>query len=385
MHNKILLMAFYSMILNALFRPLNGQLTIMFGYITILLSLLYPFVAAHKSGKLLIDKRTSFLIVVLIISMIFSLGDMGSIGANNIAISIISFIAFYWSLSINGRKEQSVYIQDICKANYFLCIVLLVFGYGPFSFKYTEVGVWGYKIFTMGLGNPNTVSVYVMFSMMLLLIKIGVTKSRIQTYVNIVLIALLFYLLILLSSRTVVACVILLFVEYIVAKRSNHIKYYWFFILACPILMIVIQQLLGNSTIGITLLGKALETGRSNMFSSVISDIKNNPMAFVFGKVFSYQFENLHNAPLTIVANLGFIGLAVYLTIWYRKIKYYNEICSNRIQMIALYSILAFIIQSSSEALLMVGSIPYGLMVIIIDKIAKGEIRDKYSIEATEQ
>lgn len=384
MKNRILLFAFYSMILNALFRPLNGQLTIVFGYITILLSLIYPFVAAHNSGMLLIDKRTLLLVIVLIISMISSLGSIGTIGTDNAVISIISLIAFYWSLSISGTKEQSVYIQDICRANYFLCAILLVFGYGPFGFKYTEVGVWGYKIFTMGLGNPNTVSVYVMFSMMLLLIQTGIAKNRIQTFINILLIASLFYLLILLSSRTVVACVILLLTEYVVAKRGNHIRYYWIFILACPIIMIVIQQFLGNSVIGLTLLGKAIETGRSNMFNTVISDIKSNPMGFIFGKVFSYQFENLHNAPLTIVANLGFIGLIVYLTIWFKKIKSLNEICNNKIRVIALYSILAFIIQSSSEALLMVGSIPYGVMVIIIDRIAKGEIIDKYSIETTE-
>ena len=302
-------------------------------------------------------------------------------GVDSIVISILSFIAFYWSLSLDNKNGEIIDLHKICRINYLLCAVLLLFGYGPFSFKYTAVGAWGYKIFTMGLGNPNTVAVYVMFSMMILLVQIGTTAKKLQITINIILIGLLFYLLVLLSSRTVVACVIILLVVYLLAKRTKHIRIFWYFILACPILMIVIQQILGNSAIGITLLGKALETGRSDMFNTVISDIRHAPLSFVFGKVFRYKFENLHNAPLTIISNIGIVGLIIYLGIWFSKIKYLNDIGKTRAQMIALYSILAFIIQSSSESLLMIGTIPYAVMVIIIDKIAKGEIAEQSSLE----
>lgn len=380
MQNTVLILAFCSMILNTFFRPLYGGVSVLFGYITIVLTLLYPILVSRRSGKIVMRRSTFALICVLIVSMATSLNDFSGTGIDSIVISILSFIALYWSLSLDDETAGIIDINMICKINYLLCIVLLLFGYGPFGFKYTEVGVWGYKIFTMGLGNPNTVAVYVMFAMMILLIQIGTFRRKIHIAINILLIGLLFYLLVLLSSRTVVACMIILLVEYIVAKRSKHVRIFWYFILACPILMIVIQLMLGNSAIGITLLGKALETGRSNMFKTLIAEIKQSPLSFVFGKVFRYQFENLHNAPLTIISNVGIVGLIIYLSIWFSKIKHLNDICNTRTQMIALYSILAFIIQSSSESLLMVGTIPYAVMVIIIDKVAKGEIADQSSL-----
>ena len=383
MHNKLLLISFYSLILNAFFRPLNSSIATIFGYVTIIASLLYPFFRFRKNGKLLMDKRLFAIICILVISMGTSIGQLSFEGIENQFIAIISFIAFYWTISSNQEDDNYLDVRRFCRANYFLCGVLLLFGYGPFSFKYMVVDTWGNSVFSMGLGNPNVVSVYVMFAIVLLLIHVVYQRRGLGKIIDFILVGLLFYLLILLSSRTVVACVLLLFLGYFIGRRSNKMQFLWVIALAWPVIMIIITLVIGGKSLTFQLLGKALDTGRYGMYSTALSDMKASPISFVFGEVFKYRFTNMHNAPLTIICNIGIVGFICYLIVWYRRIRFLNENCATTVQRIAFYAILAFIIQSSSESLSMIGTIPYAVMVIIIDKIAKGEI-DNSSYEKTE-
>ena len=70
MQNKVLILAFYSMILNAFFRPLYGGISVLFGYITIVLTLLYPILVSRRSGKLVMRRSTCALIGVLIMEQV---------------------------------------------------------------------------------------------------------------------------------------------------------------------------------------------------------------------------------------------------------------------------------------------------------------------------
>lgn len=381
MCNNLLLFALYSLVINVFFRPINSSFASIFGYITILLALLYPIVNSLHHGKVLMKKVVLIFFIIFMLSMIFSLNSFTLVNYDNQLISIISFLFLYWSLSFNKSEQLTgkkiLCIQDICRVNYLLCFVLLLYGYGPFSFRYTVTNRWGNIIFTMGLGNPNSVSVYVMFAIMISLINIIVQKKIYMRIINVVIVVLLFWLLILLSSRTVVACVILLLLGYLIGRKKNLMRLFWGIIIFFPLIMIVITIGLGGRDISVLLLGKAVETGRSEMYSAFIADIKSNPLAFVFGQVFKYKFTNMHNAPLTIIANIGVLGLVVYLYFWYKELKTINERCNNLVQRIAFYSLLSFIIHSSTESLSMIGTIPYSVMVIIIYKIAIGDLVDK--------
>lgn len=391
MYNKIILFSIYSLILNIFFRPINSNVATVFGYITILLGLLYPVFLSIRNGKVLMNKKVLLFLIVFLFSMLLSLNSFTFENFDNQVLSILSFICFYWSLSYRKiehvERQKSICVQDICKANYLLCFVLLLYGYGSFSFRYTVTNMWGNTIFTMGLGNPNSVSVYVMFAIMITLINIVVQKKIIVRIINIIIIAFLFGLLILLSSRTVVACVILLLIGYLVGRKSNLMRLFWGIVIVFPLIMIFITIMIGEYDLSFHILGKALETGRSDMYSSFVSDVKSSPLAFLFGQYFKYKFNNMHNAPLTIVANGGIVGLVLYLSFWYKELKAINENCVNLVQRIAFYSILAFIIHSSTEALSMIGTIPYSVMVVIINRIAIGDIvdRDDLRIDLTKQ
>jgi len=374
MHNRILMFSLYSLTLNAFFKPINSSISILFGYITILCAFLYPFLRFGLSKQLLIDKKMLWIIGILCISMLTSADDLSFEKFDNKIIALLSFIVFYWSLSTNQKDSRLLCIQVVCKANYALCAVLLLFGYGPFSFKYTPYGPSGVKVFTLGLGNPNAVSAYVMFAIILLLAHIVCQKKLAVRVFDTIIVGLLFNLLLRLSSRTIVACVLLLLIGYLVGRKKNKMHMFWGIALAFPFAMIAITFILAESNLSIRVLGKALATGRAGMFLSTISDIKSAPFSFVFGQFFKYYFGNMHNGPLSIICTLGLVGLIIYLLIWYKKLKYLSDNCCTTIQRIAFYAMLAFLIQSSSEALFMVGTVPYSIMVIVVDKIAKGEI-----------
>lgn len=379
MYDRLLIISLYSMVLNTFFRPLNSTIASIFGYFTIICTILYPILYSKENGKVRMGKAMFSLLFILLLSIVFSINYFSTVGFTNNLIAIVSFVTLYWSLTLYRENCTEIPLRKICRINYALCAVLLLYGYGPFSFKYTVVTVWGAQVFSMGLGNPNAVAVYVLFAIIILLAHMVSIKTLTVRVIDAIIVGLLLYLLVLLSSRTVVACALLLLIGYIISKKTQKIMYFWSFIIIWPIIMIFITLAVGEKNLTLLVLGKAIETGRYEMYRDTINNIIANPVAYIFGSVFRYNFLNMHNAPLTIISNVGFVGLVIYIGIWYQKIKRYAEEANNALSVIAVYALLAFVIQSSSESLLMIGTIPYATMVIVVDKMAKGEITNSGS------
>lgn len=292
-------------------------------------------------------------------------------------VSIVSFLALYWSLSFGQENRKGLYLRDIYKINYLLCITYILFTFGPFSFKYTSFGEWESPMFTMGLGNPNAVAVYVMFSIIILLIQLQSIRRGIYKCFNISIIVTLIYILLKLSSRTVLVCVIAILVYGVVRPRRKIGKIFPYLIMIIPIMMIPIQLYIGEqSNTAFKILGKSLATGRSDVYEEVLTEILSTPISFLFGNFSKYSFGNMHNAPLAILASIGVIGLLLYFAFRIHQINILNKFAKTNVQKIAFVSLLAFIIHSSSEAMTMIGTIPYGVLLLVIVKIAKGDFQD---------
>ena len=71
---------------------------------------------------------------------------------------------------------------------------------------------WGVRVFNMGLGNPNAVSAYVMFSVAVLVMQLLSLQRLVRKIINAVLIVILIYIILMLSSRTVLVCTIAILV-----------------------------------------------------------------------------------------------------------------------------------------------------------------------------
>ena len=379
MRDRVLKAALYSVVLNLIFMPIQNRIASVFGYATILLFFIYPFLHIGQIRKFRIHKTVISLVLVLIAGLITSIHRLDLASWNELErgiIAILSFVAFYWIVSLDADEQCTITLEDIIKINYMLCVVYIVYAFGPFDFKYMVVDEYNNKVFSMGLGNPNAVSVCVLFSVMILFLTLMTTTKVWGKIANICLIGILIYILLLLSSRTVVACALVIVVCYLL-QTKNIGRFLVYIILFIPVIMIVLQVNLQYADIDYQIFGKAIDTGRSDMYIEALEDFREAPQLYIVGNLCGYLFQNMHNGVLTVLMSLGVIGVISYYAFWISQIGYLRERCTNKYRILAFWSLIVFIVQSSSEAMTVIGTIPYSIFVVIIVKIAKGDIRVK--------
>ena len=377
MNKKFFLIALYSSVLNFLTVPFSSSIASIFGYATIICffgSVLYPAIMNKTFDW---DKNLLVFIGLIFLSLLTNIKSWDQNFISNIignVISIVSFVTFYMALSRPIQKTGELFLEHIFPANYLLSAVLLAFAIGPFDFKYSVVNEYGRKQFTLGLGNPNATAMVVMFCIMVLLIQIFTDKRKV--FINVLLISGLTYVLFMLSSRTVIVCVMIVLVFGII-KSQKIINFASHFAVFAPAVLFVFQMLFLEGSLDIKILGKTLDTGRPEMYKELLGVVIDNPIMIILGNVVKYPFYNAHNGLLTMLISLGGIGIIVYFVFWLNRLEILRNVCITKIQNIAFVSILAFLLHSSSESMSVIGTIPYSLYVIIIMRIALGEIRSR--------
>ena len=381
MSGLLLKLSLYSAIFNIAVTPFSSGVARIFGYTTILFfvaSVLTPFVLTKKGT---ISRTNISLVFLIALTFLCSCHELIGKSFGNIidlVLPILSFVTFYIALEQKKQKNSKITLMEIFYANYVLCFILMIFAFGPFDFKYQVVNKYEDAIFTLGLGNPNAVSLCVMFCVILLFIQICTISNVYVKVVNILLSAVLFYILYLLSSRTVLFCAIIVAIAFLI-KAPKAFKAISYFVVLVPLIMIGVHlRLLDSDDITLQILGKSISTGRPEMYRKFLDEIQTFPIRALTGNLCGYGFENLHNGLLAIFASLGVFGVLLYVTFWNRQLTILRKVCVDRKQKIAFAAILAILVHASSEAMGIVGTIPYSVFVVIIMKIAKGEIETNY-------
>jgi len=213
--------------------------------------------------------------------------------------------------------------------------------------------------------------------MIVLLLQISILKKRLQKVLHILLFVVLLCILYLLSSRTVFFCVLLI-VAFYLFKSTKIAKLLSYGVVFAPAIMLFLQMNLVNTEQGIQILGKAINTGRPEMYISYLGIIKNNPAMLIWGNLCKYNFLNAHNGVLTLLISLGGIGVILYFIFWNKQLKILRTACVEKHQMVAFFAIIAFVIHASAESMAVIGTIPYSIFVVIIMRIAKGEIKSRH-------
>ena len=303
MQNRLLKIAMYSIALNILFVPFNSSVAAIFGYCTILISVLYPLLRSYEAGKLKVNTLIILLAAVLLASALTSIADFQRKNLQNYIVSAVSFLSFYWALSCSEQGVGGAWLEDLYKANYILCAIFIAFSFGPFDFKYMQINQWGDTVFSMGLGNPNTVAVHVMFSLILLIMKNLSERKTLRKAINWCLILLLLVILYKLSSRTVMAATVTVLICVLLRVKKRNSLWIAYIALLVPLLIVIIQPMLSSETLG-QVLGKSLETGRGSIFRFFFKTVRKNPHHYVVGRFFKYGFENYHNVPPAVLPYL---------------------------------------------------------------------------------
>ncbi len=381
MSSLLFKLSLYSSVINLAFTPFSSMLARIFGYLTIILFFTSVIQSIFRGWKVSLNKVTLGIIVVVVVSFAMSINSLmiGSVSnmIDNI-LSIISFVVFYIALSTERLAQRILTLEDVFRVNNILCVILIIFAFGPFGFKYEVINEYGGTIFTLGLGNPNGVALYVMFAIILSMIQFYNTTKIITKVINIAVIASMFYILYLLSSRTVLFCSLIVAMAFLL-RLPKVFKWMSYFAVVTPIFTLVLQLQLANiDNIAIQILGKSINTGRPELYAEILSDLLTSPTKLLFGDLCAYNFSNTHNGLLTIMATLGLGGVLLYIIFWNQQLSKLRNISMDKSQKLAFIALMVVLIHASSESMSVVGTIPFCIFVVVIMKIAKGEIKSKY-------
>ena len=374
-------LSLYSSVLNLVFLPLSDGLARIFGYLTIILFFTSVIQSVFKRWKVTLNKVVLGIVIAVVVSFSVSINSfvIDSVsGLIDNLLSVFSFVMFYIALSTEQKSSNNLTLEDVFLINNIMCAMMIIFAFGPFGFKYQVVDEYGGTIFTLGLGNPNGVSLYVMFAIVLSMIQFYSTTKIRTKVMNLAVIVVMFYIMYLLSSRTVFFCTLLVAIAFLF-RLPKVFKWISYCAVVAPIFMMLLQLQFANiDNLAIQILGKSINTGRPDLYIKVLDDLATSPIKILFGDLCSYHFYNSHNGVLTVMATLGLVGVFLYILFWYQQMKKLRNVCTEKSQIIAYICIIAVLIHASSESMGVVGTIPFCIFVIVIMRIAKGEIRSKY-------
>lgn len=361
-------------VINIALTPIASGVAAYFGYLMIICFWAYALVWTFQNRSIKIS--ILLLLAIVLLSAVTSTTYFSDEELRKKIISLVSFISFYWMLSLpaNTDSQQNIEFKHLYYSAVVLTIIFVIYAFAFPSIAYTPSGKYGNLLFTMGLGNPNGTAVYVLFTAMVLLLAFVSTKRKFKKIMLIILVGALSYIIFLLSSRTVLICFLLAVVCVIVLPKLKVKRIFRYAVLIAPLIMILIQFAFNDKIGDLEILGKDLDTGRFEMYRDLLQEIAKNPGQYIFGNLCGYNFQNFHNGILTIFASLGVVGVAWALNTWNNKLKRIEKGIKNHYQQLAYFFILFLLFDSVAESMTMVGTIPQGLFVCLMVKVAQGDI-----------
>ncbi len=366
-----------SFAINIVLTPWGSGLTMIMGYVTIILSYMLPFTDVIKDLHIRFQqdgKPVLIMWLILLVSVVLSIRD-SRLDVDYFR-DILAFLCMYWAIAVPSKTYSRRNLKDIFLINKFLSLVFIIYTIGPFSFKYTTNIDWGYTEFTLGMGNPNGTALNIMFCIALLVIEVAQEEHILRRILKMAMVAILMYDVVLLASRTVLVCSVLI-VSMIWLKRIPLKSWYVDVSLAIMFGFIIVQMWLGTKS-EILILGKSVASGRQDLYKDFIEHIIEEPWNFIFGAVGEYRLTNAHSAPLAIVLNFGIWGLAAFCLFWRTLLR--TSIVNtdgSYVQRVSVIVLLAYVIYSSAEAGPMLGMILYSTPLLLLSRLAKDCFADQ--------
>ena len=364
-------LAFLAQALNIALKPWGTPLTNVAGYLLILCTIFLPITIVLDSDYSLKEMDTNTIISIGLF-FIVSISFILSYPENSIDLefvkNLLCFVCLYISISTPPKLFRMRDRSHFFILGKILGIIFITYTFLPFSFRYTLANEWGYYAFTLSLGNTNATAIQVFVCILIIGLEIVSTKKKLKKIGDYTIIGFLIYIIYLLQCRTIMLCSIL-YITLIMVKKITIKKWWTYIALLIPIISIGIQILIREDSV--TILGKGIVTGRDEIFVRYIDIIKQAPFEFIFGQLCRFRLNNYHNGPITLLTNIGLIGLEVCLLLWGSIINKSIETYSNDMQKMAIVSILLYLIHSSTEAAPMIGMPLFGIPVILFFRFAK--------------
>ncbi len=311
-----------------------------------------------------IDKNV-FSVIVLAIILFISMICSFSVSYENFT-SAFSFLEIPLIICAYPKLKNSRRIRKLLYGCYSLLAVLyIVLSFMSISnIYYDEYGEKYMDFMTLGYNNPNQIAMYLFINIIVLGILFFDSKKIITKIFSAIMICILVALVLGTLSRTsfVVSVFYIIGLVYFRKKRiPSALRIASFVIpIAFFFLTIVFHKLMSS----LMLFGEKIETGRFEIYVNFLKEL--DLIRFLFGW-YPFQFNNLHNAFLTIFSTAGLLGLGIYIEFLNSKLRYLQS-CQrkNGAEKYSVFGLCCILIYMSAESAIMVSGGAFAVMFVSV-------------------
>lgn len=278
----------------------------------------------------------------------------------DIFLACFSVIAFLLLVIISGGINVDDSLQKfVNKCSIISAFVLIGYALSPMSHLADYGGyIMQCPYLTYGFNNSNYAGIitFLVNSMIFITMESAGKKTKRLCYV---LAIILIYLTYLTNTRSALVASLLIPISGFVFSRFKFSNRLLFLLCLVPFLFVPFYIKLGLSgnADGAQIMGKSIMSGRQEVYMEFIETLRSD-WYWLFGNLSENKFMNAHNGPLAIFVSVGVIGGLAFFFVVISKLLYANRTAVTLQNKVAVFVILASLINTCGEAALLLGGFP---------------------------
>ena len=303
------------------------------------------------------------IIALLICNIVFPIGKKADLIIAALTFFVM-FFPFYYTQHMNKSNALVNLIEGCTLAK---AIIFIIYSFTPFAYAgfYADGEYIQNGQMTLGYSNPNTTAIHLFctFSILFYLFGLEKNRSRFKKVGVFLILVSLGYLIICTGSRLEISCTVAMVVlRYLWSgnKIKKVLTSRWFLVI---VLLLPLVFLWGYFKLYTTMPGDYMVMGRSifariSIYQDALTSVKSN---LLFGNMNVWLFTNSHNGLLTILVNIGVVGLAIYLLFLFKSLfRYASFLRTNRYSNpVPYFMVIIFLIQACAESSSLAGGVSF--------------------------
>jgi hypothetical protein len=272
----------------------------------------------------------------------------------------------YISVSLKFNKYL---VKFIVYGNMVVSLILILYSFYPSSYN-----TFLDNALQFGFSNTNAAGLFIFINIIYLVLGVFVLRgNNIYKYIAIPISVYLYYLLYLTDTRSsLMAVTIFLLMTFFFRSNKKISKVTITFIALFPLIFVgfYVLQYLNISHTEQLVMGKSIFSGRERIWLEIIMLYKENPFGSYYGLLESTSNIMLvaHNAYIYIILRYGLIVFILFFIFLMNILMYCRNKSQTRIQNVALWGLLAIIIQNCAESTIFEGGL--GLYIPVYSLVA---------------
>ena len=253
-------------------------------------------------------------------------------------------------------------------------IILLGLSVSPYAYTAYVEGTSVSGELTLGFPNPNQTGIIIISTIIILSISMNNNfiskRTKSLVWIEIILLCAILYLT---MARTCMVALIIYAAFYFTEKIPKLRKFnpllgknsnlFSILMILSPLVFLYGYLWLSDSFLKDTMiLGKKLFSGRQDLYREVFADWTDK----ILGNLDVFKFENKHNIHLTVMINIGIVGLLIYLAYTiFSYLSFYSSCLKNN-KVICCATIIVFYIIGYAEASILTSGTIYYVSLIVV-------------------